>query len=90
MEPRITVGHSYLCKKSVVGGSSKKNYYTKGQIYKSEISSPYLPKAADFKYTCGYRTNNFGNKAHAWPYDPQNNLLCQDKWTDYFKEVNEA
>ena len=87
MEPRITAGHSYLCKKSVVGGSSKKTYYTKGQIYKSEISSPYFPEMPHFKHSFGHITDNFGDKAHAWPYDPQNNPLCHDGWTEFFEEV---
>ena len=86
MEPRITAGHSYLCKKSVVDRNNNKTiYYTKGQIYKCEMASPYFPE--DPKYTCGYITNNFGNKAHAWPYDPQNNPLCHDSWTEFFEEV---
>lgn len=86
MEPRIIHGHSYLCKKSVVGGN-RQIYYTKGNIYKCEVNSPYAPNTPNFKYTCGHITNNFGNTYHAWPYDPQNNPLCHDIWTEFFTEV---
>lgn len=87
MEPLIKLGHSFLCKKSVVG-SDHKIYYTEGKTYQCEMKSTYNPKAEHSKYACGHITNNFGDKGHAWPYEPENHPFCGDCWTDFFTELN--
>lgn len=83
MEPQIIKGHKFLCKKSVLMKDSKTEAYTKGKIYLSQIYSHY----SGDKHSCGYITDNQGNKAHAWPYDPKNHLWCSDCWTDFFTHI---
>ena len=88
MEPRIIKGHKFLCKKTVVmkdSNRTREEAYTKGKIYMCEISS-YYPGD---RHSCGHITNNNGNKAHAWPYDPENHLWCHDSWTDFFEDLGE-
>lgn len=92
MEPQIVLGHSYLCKKDVVcrGGNGKQSY-TKGKTYVCEVSTPYQPKNnPQFRFACGFITNNQGNTHHGWPYDPENHPWCHDSWTDFFQDLGSA
>ena len=88
MEPKIKLGHSFECKKSVVG-DNKKIYYTKGETYicEQEGHYPANEKETNTRYMCGFITNNFGNKFHGWPYDPVHHPWSNDKWTDFFEEI---
>lgn len=83
MKPQIKIGHKFLCKKSVIMKDSKTEAYTKGHTYSCQIASFYPGD----KHSCGYITDNQGNKVHAWPYDPQNHLWCNDSWTEFFTGI---
>lgn len=91
MEPRIIKGHLYRCTKSVVDGS-RKTYYKAGKVYECECDSYYPDESwseASVKHSCGFITNAFGNKSHAWAYDPEHHLWSHDCWTDFFEDLGE-
>lgn len=91
MEARITKGFMYLCNKDVIGGNHK-YFYKKGKVYLCEKESEYPNGVEDTKtgtYLCGFITDEFGNKCHAWPYRPDLNPACHDSWGEYFTCLGE-
>ena len=91
MEPRIIKGHLYRCKRNVIGGNHK-YYYKAGKIYECEIESTHPSECTDSNgniHLCGYITNEFGDKGHAWPYIPEYHKFCHDCWTDDFEDLGE-
>ncbi len=84
MEPRIIKGHLYKCIKSAG------KFYTKGKVYECEKETGYPEEGCwSAPHMCGVITDNQGDKGHSWPYDPEHNSLCNDRWTDYFKDMGE-
>ena len=68
--------------------NNRKVYYTKGKIYPCERASYYPDeKDPDAHLTCGFITNDEGNKNHCWPYIPERHPVSADRWTTYFEEI---
>lgn len=85
MEPRIIKGHMFLCKQDVKG------YYRKGRIYLCDFEPAYSQKEnyTPGKDDYGYITNDMMKATHAWPYLPEKNPICHDRWTDFFVDLGE-
>lgn len=86
MEPRIIKGHMFLCKQDVKG------YYRKGRIYLCDFEPTYSQKEnyTPGKDDYGYITNDMMKATHAWPYLPEKNPICHDRWTDFFVDLGET
>lgn len=77
MEPKIIKGHFYRCKNNIG------NDYTAGRFYECRQESIY-PDGTGY----GSIVDNYGVN-HAWSYDPENNPIYHDRWTDHFEDMGE-